>query len=89
MFYGLRPVLFTLGLNSPFPGQFFDAWKIACALAAVTLLWLSAYLALFAWGAYVMIKLIDPPGSLFFAKGEPSPRPIMYASTAVDHLLGY
>lgn len=82
MFYGLRPLLFTLGLDSPFPGQFFDASK-SPALAAVTLLWLSAYLALFAWGAYVMIKLINPPGSLFFAKGEPSPRRMMFASAAL------
>src|SRR3712207_7315853 len=44
LFYGFRAILLASGLDSPFPERFFDL-DTAATQAAVTQLWLTAFLA--------------------------------------------
>lgn len=71
LFYGFRPLLMTLRLDTPFPDRYFNNTTSA-SLAALSLVWLSVFLACFALGCYVMYERVQPKGSLFFARREPS-----------------
>lgn len=71
LFYGLRPLLMVLGLDTPFPDRFFNLTS-ASDLAGTTLLWLTAFLVFFAVGVIGVCTFVRPRGSLIFVREEPS-----------------
>jgi hypothetical protein len=85
LFYGFRPLLMALGLDTPFPDRYFDM-ATAASLAAVSLMWLSAFLACFAVGCYVMYERVAPAGSLFFARRQPSLTRMLWVTSALTLL---
>ncbi|WP_442938801.1 O-antigen polymerase [Nocardioides sp. AX2bis] len=76
LFYGLRAVLIASGLDVPYPEQFFEERQVA-ALATTTVLWLTAFLAMFFAGAYVTSTRATFRSTLIFARQAPDLRRLL------------